>query len=135
MIERLSSKRYLFIFLVIVIWSVFTDSLFQKGGVDWYMHYAILFLTICLSALYLLPLFSFTTFEKIFYSTLFSVIGLFISLSFTEKILEQIYGYDYERVVSNIIANQIFYSLAISCSIGALAIIRWFKERKESTTA
>ncbi|KAA3436831.1 hypothetical protein [Rufibacter hautae] len=134
MVKILSTKRLLLIVLILVLWSLFTDSPQQKGGVDRYMNYAMLFFITAPSIVYVFPLRSFITLEKILYSMIFSFFGFLIGGTFTVNVLEQLFGSDYDITLSNLRlssvgANLIFYLISNLCSIGPLLIIQTFKDR------
>ncbi len=110
-IRHILRNRILIILLLIIVWSVISESPFQKGGVRANMHYIIYFINVVLSFVYILPFLK----NKISYkigviiSFIFSFIGLLIGLLSTEYILEIIYGSDYDINSNKIIANLIFY--------------------------
>ncbi len=60
--------------------------------------------------IYLSSVESFIIAEKVLYSLIFSILSLITTSFVTEKLLEKIYGADYEIYLSNSIANLIFYS-------------------------
>ena len=89
-IRHILRNRILIILLLIIVWSVISESPFQKGGVRANMHYIIYFINVVLSFVYILPFLK----NKISYkigviiSFIFSFIGLLIGLLSTEYILE-----------------------------------------------
>ena len=125
MIENISKYRLLYISLFLIIWSLFTETPFQKGGIDNYMHYVIFIIIIFVGFLFILPYQypKFIPLEKILYPIISAFIGLATSLIGTNVILEFFYGFDYQLNLSNLISNLIFYFLATITSIGSLYIV------------
>lgn len=123
-------NRIILISIFLIIWSFIIASPFQKGGVDQIFHYIIFSIFLAISFVYLSTIESFIMAEKILYSLLFSFIALSTSLLFTGKILEKIYGFDYEMYQSNQIANLIFYLLTNGILIIIIFLIRKVKNQK-----
>lgn len=115
-------KRVIIASIFLFLWSFIVESLFQKGGVDHYMHFIIFFIVLGISYLYFSKIENLIFVEKIVYSFLFSVLSLVIGGIITAKFLAKIYGIDYEMFVSNEIANLIFYSL-INLSLISIAML------------
>ena len=120
-------KRILLISVFLIVWSMIFESPFQKGGVDKILHYVIFSLFVIISIVYLSTIESLIIAEKTIYSLLISFFSLFASLLITERLLEKIYGFDYEIKLSNIIANLIFYLLANGFIILTILSIRKLK--------
>ncbi|WP_432671939.1 hypothetical protein [Flavobacterium sp. SM2513] len=103
-------NRIIFISIFLIIWSFIVASHFQKGGVDKILHYCIFTIFLIMTFIYLSSVESFIIAEKVLYSLIFSILSLITTSFVTEKLLEKIYGADYEIYLSNSIANLIFYS-------------------------
>jgi hypothetical protein len=113
--------------MFLIVWSIYFESPFQKGGIDHIFHYVILSLFAIISFVYLSTIENLIIAEKILYSLLLSFFSLFASLQITEIFLEKIYGFDYEMKQSNTIANLIFYFLVNGFIIFATMSIQKLK--------
>jgi hypothetical protein len=126
--KRKLKNRILLISLFLIVWSIVFDSPFQKGGIDHLFHYIIFSIFIIITFIYLSTIESFIVIEKILYSLLLSFFSLFASLLITERILENVYGLDYEMRQSNTISNLIFYNLTNVFIIISIILIRKIKQ-------
>jgi len=120
--------RILLISLFLIVWSIVFDSPFQKGGIDRIFHYIIFIIFLLISFVYLLTIESFILAERVLYSFLLSFLSLSVGFLITGKILEKIYGADYEMYLSNSIANLLLYSLVNLFLIFAVLFIKRIKK-------
>jgi len=121
-------NQIILVSLFLLICSFLIDSPSGKGGIDNYMHYVIYFVTVGITFLYLSSIENSIIAEKVIYSFIISLFALFASLLITERILEKIYGYDYELFLSNLVANLIFYFLTNIFLIFSVILIRRIKK-------
>lgn len=122
-------KRILLSSIFLIVWSIIIASPFQKGGIDHFFHYIIFSIFIIITFVYLMTIESFIVIEKVLYSLLLSFLSLFASLLLTERILEIVYGIDYEMKQSNMISNLVFYFLTNGFIITELLIIKRLKTK------
>ena len=121
-------NQIILVSLFLFICAFFIESPSGKGGIDNYMHYVIYFVTVGITLLYLSSIENLIVAEKVIYSLGMSFFGLFASLLITERILEKIYGYDYELFLSNLVANLIFYFLTNVFLILTVLVISMIKK-------
>jgi len=89
--------RLFIITLLVIIWSLITDSRFEKGGVSQEMDIAIIVFIFINLLIYLIPSLEIIWPEKLIFSFVLTALSLFISTVFLmDKILERILGIDYE---------------------------------------
>lgn len=98
------------------------ESLFQKGGANQYVHYAIIILTVSISVIYFFTIPQLFKIEKIVYTLFFSGTILLSCVYLCETIVELIYGRDYELFLNVFIANLFFYQ-SINFSLFGISIL------------
>jgi hypothetical protein len=131
--KYLRKFRLLLVLTVIIIWSLATESIFQKTGVSSRMHIAIVAFTFCLTLFYTIPSKYYIWLERIILSFILTIISLTITTSFLmDRILSIILGSDYEiklwEFLPTFITNLIYYSLSIFPSLGILRLLEEYKK-------
>ena len=131
MIKELIKYRFLLIFIILLLSSIFIESPFNEsyyGFPPISIYFAITLINLLI---YLIPKYKFIIFEKVVFSIVVSIFSLIIGMLIIEKILGLIYGYNsnYDELKSPPILNSILFCFGTNLmGIGIFSI--WLKYRK-----
>ena len=130
--DKIIKYRFVLISIVLIGISFFLPSLFQKGGVSNNTYYFVFAILTGMTHLSILSSGFLILFEKVFFSILFTIISVIITMIFSDRILLKFYGSEYEyvlwKLIPKISINLIFFILTEIIAVRFMKIYEFFRK-------